>query len=71
MFAEVAELSRMAEDLGFDAVTFPEHHLHTDFRLLNRATEDSNTSSQAVFPSPGDESPGYLRTPQEWGLKPD
>ncbi len=30
MFAEVAELSRMAEDLGFDAVTFPEHHLHTE-----------------------------------------
>ncbi len=30
MFGEVAELSRMAEDLGFDAVTFPEHHLHTE-----------------------------------------
>jgi len=30
MFEEVAELSRMAEDLGFEAVTFPEHHLHTE-----------------------------------------
>jgi alkanesulfonate monooxygenase SsuD/methylene tetrahydromethanopterin reductase-like flavin-dependent oxidoreductase (luciferase family) len=30
MFGEVAELSRLAEDLGFDAVTFPEHHLHTE-----------------------------------------
>jgi len=30
MFDEVAELSRMAEDLGFEAVTFPEHHLHTE-----------------------------------------
>ena len=30
MFAAVAELSCMAEDLGFYAVTFPEHHLHTE-----------------------------------------
>ena len=30
MFAEVVELSRMAEDLGFEAVSFPEHHLHTE-----------------------------------------
>jgi alkanesulfonate monooxygenase SsuD/methylene tetrahydromethanopterin reductase-like flavin-dependent oxidoreductase (luciferase family) len=28
MFSEVAELSRMAEDLGFDAVTFPEPFLY-------------------------------------------
>lgn len=30
MLEEVVELSQMAEDLGFSAVTFPEHHLHTE-----------------------------------------
>src|SRR4051812_48470818 len=30
MFAEMVELTRMAEDLGFDVVSFPEHHLHTE-----------------------------------------
>ncbi|MBM4259792.1 MAG: LLM class flavin-dependent oxidoreductase [Deltaproteobacteria bacterium] len=30
MFAEIAELSRIAEDAGFEAVAFPEHHLHTE-----------------------------------------
>src|SRR6266511_3152474 len=30
MFDEVVELARMAEDLGFEAVTFPEHHLATE-----------------------------------------
>ncbi len=30
MFAEVVEISKMAEDLGFEAVGFPEHHLHTE-----------------------------------------
>jgi len=28
MLDEIVELSQMAEDLGFSAVTFPEHHLH-------------------------------------------
>ena len=30
MLEEIIELSQMAEDLGFAAVTFPEHHLHTE-----------------------------------------
>ena len=30
MFEEVVELARMAEDLGFEAITFPEHHLATE-----------------------------------------
>lgn len=30
MLDEIVELSQMAEDLGFSAVTFPEHHLHTE-----------------------------------------
>ena len=30
MLDEVVELSQFVEDLGFDAVTFPEHHLHTE-----------------------------------------
>ncbi len=30
MFEEVVELVRLAEDLGFDAVAFPEHHLHSE-----------------------------------------
>ena len=30
MLDEVVELSRFAEDLGFAAVAFPEHHLHTE-----------------------------------------
>jgi alkanesulfonate monooxygenase SsuD/methylene tetrahydromethanopterin reductase-like flavin-dependent oxidoreductase (luciferase family) len=30
MIREVTELSQMAEDLGFEAVGFPEHHLHTE-----------------------------------------
>ena len=30
MFDEVIELSQMADDLGFAAVAFPEHHLHTE-----------------------------------------
>jgi alkanesulfonate monooxygenase SsuD/methylene tetrahydromethanopterin reductase-like flavin-dependent oxidoreductase (luciferase family) len=30
MFEEVVEVTRLAEDLGFDAVCFPEHHLHTE-----------------------------------------
>ena len=30
MLDEVVELSQMAEDLGYAAVTFPEHHLHTE-----------------------------------------
>src|SRR5579863_640905 len=30
MFDQVVELSRMAEDLGFKIVAFPEHHLHTE-----------------------------------------
>ena len=28
LFEEVVEVTRLAEDLGFDAVCFPEHHLH-------------------------------------------
>ncbi len=28
MIDEVVEMSRLAEDVGFDAVAFPEHHLH-------------------------------------------
>jgi alkanesulfonate monooxygenase SsuD/methylene tetrahydromethanopterin reductase-like flavin-dependent oxidoreductase (luciferase family) len=28
MLEEIIELSQLAEELGFDAVTFPEHHLH-------------------------------------------
>ena len=28
MLDEIVELSQLAEDLGFSAVTFPEHHLH-------------------------------------------
>jgi len=30
MLKEILECSRMAEDLGFDMVCFPEHHLHTE-----------------------------------------
>lgn len=30
MLAEVVEISRMLEDLGFTGVAFPEHHLHTE-----------------------------------------
>ena len=30
MFEEIVELARMAEDLGFEAMAFPEHHLHTE-----------------------------------------
>jgi alkanesulfonate monooxygenase SsuD/methylene tetrahydromethanopterin reductase-like flavin-dependent oxidoreductase (luciferase family) len=30
MIEEVTELARLAEDVGFDAVTFPEHHLHSE-----------------------------------------
>ncbi len=30
MFDEVIEIARMAEDLGFEAINFPEHHLHTE-----------------------------------------
>jgi alkanesulfonate monooxygenase SsuD/methylene tetrahydromethanopterin reductase-like flavin-dependent oxidoreductase (luciferase family) len=30
MIDEVVELARLAEDVGFDAVTFPEHHLHSE-----------------------------------------
>ena len=30
MLDEILVLSKMAEDLGFRAVTFPEHHLHTE-----------------------------------------
>ena len=30
MLEEIVELSQFAEDLGFSAVTFPEHHLHTE-----------------------------------------
>ncbi|MEW6299497.1 MAG: LLM class flavin-dependent oxidoreductase [Thermodesulfobacteriota bacterium] len=30
MFEEVVELARLAEDLGFDALAFPEHHLHSE-----------------------------------------
>ncbi|MGH8596091.1 MAG: LLM class flavin-dependent oxidoreductase, partial [Gammaproteobacteria bacterium] len=30
MIAEVVEIAQFCEDLGFEAVTFPEHHLHTE-----------------------------------------
>jgi len=30
MLEEIVELSQMAEDLGFEAVCYPEHHLHTE-----------------------------------------
>lgn len=30
MIDEVVELARLAEDVGFDAVCFPEHHLHSE-----------------------------------------
>ena len=30
MLDEIVELSQLAEDVGFKAVTFPEHHLHTE-----------------------------------------
>jgi alkanesulfonate monooxygenase SsuD/methylene tetrahydromethanopterin reductase-like flavin-dependent oxidoreductase (luciferase family) len=30
MIDEVVELARVAEDVGFDAVCFPEHHLHSE-----------------------------------------
>jgi alkanesulfonate monooxygenase SsuD/methylene tetrahydromethanopterin reductase-like flavin-dependent oxidoreductase (luciferase family) len=30
MISEVVEVAQMAEDLGFDAVCFPEHHLHSE-----------------------------------------
>src|SRR5216684_3890262 len=30
MLEEVIELVRLAEDLGFEAVAFPEHHLHSE-----------------------------------------
>jgi alkanesulfonate monooxygenase SsuD/methylene tetrahydromethanopterin reductase-like flavin-dependent oxidoreductase (luciferase family) len=30
MFDEVVELAQLAEEVGFDALAFPEHHLHTE-----------------------------------------
>jgi len=30
LFEEVSELAQLAEELGFDAVGFPEHHLHSE-----------------------------------------
>ena len=30
MFDEVVELAQLAEEVGFDAIAFPEHHLHTE-----------------------------------------
>ncbi len=30
MFGEVVELAKMAEDLGFESICFPEHHLATE-----------------------------------------
>src|ERR1051325_5835476 len=30
MFDEEVEVARMAEDLGFEVITFPEHHLATE-----------------------------------------
>lgn len=30
MFEEVVELAQLAEEVGFDAIAFPEHHLHTE-----------------------------------------
>ena len=30
IFDEVIEIARMAEDLGFEAINFQEHHLHTE-----------------------------------------
>lgn len=30
MFAEVVELAQLAEEVGFDAIAFPEHHLHSE-----------------------------------------
>lgn len=30
MFDELVEIARLAEDLGFDVLGFPEHHLHTE-----------------------------------------
>ena len=30
MIEEVVEISQLAEDVGFDAVCFPEHHLHSE-----------------------------------------
>src|SRR6266700_8266772 len=30
MIKEVVEVAKLAEDVGFDAVTFPEHHLHSE-----------------------------------------
>jgi alkanesulfonate monooxygenase SsuD/methylene tetrahydromethanopterin reductase-like flavin-dependent oxidoreductase (luciferase family) len=30
MLEEIVELSQLAEEVGFQAVTFPEHHLHTE-----------------------------------------
>jgi alkanesulfonate monooxygenase SsuD/methylene tetrahydromethanopterin reductase-like flavin-dependent oxidoreductase (luciferase family) len=29
MLADVVEISQLAEDVGFEAVSFPEHHLHS------------------------------------------
>lgn len=30
MFEEVVELAQIAEEVGFDAIAFPEHHLHSE-----------------------------------------
>lgn len=30
MFDEVLELAKMADDMGFEAISFPEHHLHSE-----------------------------------------
>ena len=30
MIEEVVEVSQLAEEVGFDAVCFPEHHLHSE-----------------------------------------
>ena len=30
MFQEVVEIAQLAEEVGFDAVCFPEHHLHSE-----------------------------------------
>jgi alkanesulfonate monooxygenase SsuD/methylene tetrahydromethanopterin reductase-like flavin-dependent oxidoreductase (luciferase family) len=66
MFEEVVELARMAEDLGFEAITFPEHHLATEGLEIGSIPLLSlyvamNTKTIKVGPDRATTLPGWIR----------
>jgi alkanesulfonate monooxygenase SsuD/methylene tetrahydromethanopterin reductase-like flavin-dependent oxidoreductase (luciferase family) len=63
MLEEIVELSQMAEDLGFEAVCYPEHHFHTEggemgtcwpagIRSASRSKSPGSTKSVKAAPLP-------------------